>query len=261
MCNPMPIEYLGEIDGTKVKLEDVFGFVEAKIVTPDNLVVPLLPFKVNNETLHPMGSWIGVYFSEELKAVEKYGYKIELIKVYNFRKRDIFTSYIEYFYNIKKVAKGPLRLIAKMHLNQLYGYFGRRKTLIETKNIYKSELMEYYGNYTIFSEIDINKDISTLLMSSNLDYDLINEIKGYSNLDLITSFRNVKSHVGIAAAVTAYARIEMIEFKVLLDKLGIKLYYTDTDSFFGASANDSIRKVKNILNSFSYIYNEFINIL
>jgi DNA polymerase elongation subunit (family B) len=167
-----------------------------------------------------------------LKAVEKYGYKIELIKVYNFRKRDIFTNYIEFFYNIKKVAKGPLRLIAKMHLNQLYGYFGRRKTLIETKNIYKSELMEYYGNYTIFSEIDINKDISTILMSSNLDYDLINEIKGYSNLDLITSFRNVKSHVGIAAAVTAYARIEMLEFKILLDKLGIKLYYTDTDSFF-----------------------------
>jgi hypothetical protein len=119
-----------------------------------------------------------------------------------------------------------------MHLNQLYGYFGRRKTLIETKNIYKSELMEYYGNYTIFSEIDINKDISTILMSSNLDYDLINEIKSYSNLDLITSFRNVKSHVGIAAAVTAYARIEMLEFKILLDKLGIKLYYTDTDSFF-----------------------------
>lgn len=232
MCNPMPIEYLGEVEGTKVKLEDIFGFAEAQIVTPDNLDVPLLPFKVNNETLHPVGSWIGVYFSEELKAVEKYGYKIELIKVYNFRKRDIFTNYIEFFYNIKKVAKGPLRLIAKMHLNQLYGYFGRRKTLIETKNIYKSELMEYYGNYTIFSEIDINKDISTILMSSNLDYDLINEIKGYSNLDLITSFRNVKSHVGIAAAVTAYARIEMLEFKILLDKLGIKLYYTDTDSFF-----------------------------
>lgn len=26
-----------------------------------------------------------------------------------------------------------MRLIAKMHLNQLYGYFGRRKTLIEFK--------------------------------------------------------------------------------------------------------------------------------
>jgi len=42
-----------------------------------------------------------------------------------------------------------------MHLNQLYGYFGRRKTLIETKNVYKKDLIKYYGSYTIFSEINI----------------------------------------------------------------------------------------------------------
>jgi len=69
-------------------------------------------------------------------------------------------------------------------------------------------------------------------MSSNLDYDLINEIKDYNNSDLITSFRNVKSNVAIAAAVTSYARIEMIQYKILLAKLGLKLFYTDTDSIF-----------------------------
>lgn len=199
MCNPMPIEFLSESDGTKVKLENVFGFAEARITTPNQMEIPLLPLKHENETIHPLGSWVGVYFTEELKAVAKYGYKIELIKVYNFSKSNIFTRYIEYFYNIKKFAIGPLRLIAKMHLNQLYGYFGRRKTLIETKNVYKNDLMKYYSNYTIFSEISINDNISTILMSSNLDYNLINEIKDYTNVDLITNFRNVKSHVGIAA--------------------------------------------------------------
>ena len=64
-----------------------------------------------------------------------------------------------------------------MHLNTLYGYFGRRKTLIETKNVLKEDLSHYYGHYTIFSEININEEISTILMSTNLDYDLINEIK------------------------------------------------------------------------------------
>jgi hypothetical protein len=44
----------------------------------------------------------------------------------------------------------------------------------------------------------------------------------------MTSFRSVKAHVGIAAAVTSYARIEMLELKMLLIKLGIKLYYTDS---------------------------------
>lgn len=105
-----------------------------------------------------------------------------------------------------------------------------KKTLIETRNVYNHELIKYYGNYTIFSEIKINEEITTILMSSNLDYNIINEIKDYTNLT--TSFKNVKSHVGIAAAVTSYARIEMMELKMLLIKLGVKLYYTDTDSIF-----------------------------
>jgi hypothetical protein len=173
-----------------------------------------------------------MYFTEELKEVVKHGYKVELIKVYNFSKETIFTKYINYFYNIKKNATGALRLIAKLHLNTLYGYFGRRRTLIETKNVYNKDLMQYYGSHTIFSEIKINENISTILMSSNLDFDLINEINEETNLDLSSKFRSIKAHVGIAAAVTSYARIEMIKFKVSLAKLGLKLYYTDTDSIF-----------------------------
>jgi hypothetical protein len=227
MCNPMPIEFLNEVDGTNVNLQDVFGFAEAKITAPNNLEIPLLPFKLFNETIHPLGSWIGIYFTEELKAVAKYGYKIELIKVYNFSKSNIFTRYIEYFYRIKRNSTGALRVISKLHLNTFYGYFGRRKTLIETKNVYTNELMKYYGNYTIFSEIKINEHITTILMGVNLDFDLINEVKEDTTLDLITSFRNVKSNVAIAAAVTSYARIEMMKYKTLT---GIKLFYTDTDS-------------------------------
>jgi DNA polymerase elongation subunit (family B) len=167
-----------------------------------------------------------------LKTIVKYGYKVELIKVYNFSKTKIFNNYISFFYNIKKNSVGPLRFIAKMHLNQLYGYFGRKQTLIETRNVYNEELIKYYGSYTIFSEIKINENITTILMSSNLDYNLINEIKDYTDLNLVSNFRNIKSHVGIASAVTSYARIEMMELKMLLIKLGIKLYYTDTDSIF-----------------------------
>jgi len=102
MCNPMPLKFLGETIGSTVKLEDIFGFAEVRIITPDDIPIPLLPFKVDNETLHPLGSWIGIYFSEELKTIVKYGYKVELIKVYNFSKANIFNEYIKFFYNIKK---------------------------------------------------------------------------------------------------------------------------------------------------------------
>ena len=103
MCNNMPIEFIEELDGSKVKLDNVFGFVEARIITLDNIEIPLLPFKIFNETIHPLGSWIGIYLTEELKIISKYGYKVDLIKVYKFSKGDIFTKYIEYFYNIKKL--------------------------------------------------------------------------------------------------------------------------------------------------------------
>jgi hypothetical protein len=229
MCNPMPIEFLGESLGSEVRLEDVFGFAEAKITAPDDISVPLLPFKIFNETLHPLGTWIGIYFTEELKAAAKFGYKVDIIKVYHFSKADLFSKYIEYFYNIKMVSTGAMRFIAKMFLNQLYGYFGRRKTLIITKNVYKEDLNLYYGSYSVFSEIVINKDVRTILMSSNLDYDLINEIKSDLDIDLIYSFRKVKSNFAIAAAVTSYARIEMMKYKIIPN---LNVFYTDTDSIF-----------------------------
>jgi hypothetical protein len=197
MCKPMPVTFLGESYGPNIKLEEVFGFIEAKITTPKDLKYPLLAYKHNFETIHPSGSWVGVYFSEELKMVAKYGYQIEIVKVYHFSKEDLFTDYINYFYDIKKNSKGAERYIAKMHLNQLYGYFGRRKTLLETVNVYKKDLQKYYGKYTVYAEIDINKDISTLLISSNLDYDLLNEINYELKEPLKCNYRKVNSHVGV----------------------------------------------------------------
>jgi hypothetical protein len=167
-----------------------------------------------------------------LKEVVKHGYKVEIIKVYDLTKETIFNSFINHFYNTKIYAKGTVRFIAKKHLNQLYGYFSKKKTLIKTKNVFNKDLINCYGKYTIFGEIKINDNIITILMSSNMDYDLLNAIKEESNLDLSSNLKFVKSHVGIAAAVTYYARIEMIKFKVYLMKHGIKLYYTDTDSLF-----------------------------
>src|SRR6266702_2165714 len=56
MCNPMPIEFLSEKVGSNVNLENIFGFAEARITSPNNMEIPLLPFKIENETLHPLGS-------------------------------------------------------------------------------------------------------------------------------------------------------------------------------------------------------------
>ena len=70
-----------------------------------------------------------------MKAVKPLGYKFKFIEGYEFSKIDLFSSYVNHFYEQKRNTIGAVRFIAKMHLNHLYGNFGRRHDLLETKNI------------------------------------------------------------------------------------------------------------------------------
>ena len=115
-----------------------------------------------------------------------------------------------------------------MHLNQLYGIFGRKQELIETINVKNSDLAKYVSTRVIKSIIEINSEISTLLIINNINPDIMSEMNSNLKINLKNPFTNsVKSNVAIAAAVTAYARIHMIQFK-----LKYNVYYTDTDSIF-----------------------------
>lgn len=142
MLNDMPLNIDKQYsDMSNIKLEDFFGFCEAEITSPDNIINPLLPYKFNDKTIYPKGKWKATYFSEELKAVEKYGYKIKLISGYSFTRAKLFTDYINYFYDIKKNSTGSTKFIAKLHLNTLYGYFGRKQDLITTKVVLNNQLI------------------------------------------------------------------------------------------------------------------------
>lgn len=116
-----------------------------------------------------------------------------------------------------------------MHLNQLYGYFGRKQELIETKNITRDELTSYLNKHSITSIIEINDEIITILMSCNLDFYIINTLNTKYSLNIDSNFKKVKSNVALASAVTAYGRIERIKYKTMP---GYEVYYTDTDSIF-----------------------------
>ncbi len=231
MLQPMPHEMIKfHNDMSNIKLENFFGFCLCEVTTPKNIKIPLLPYKHNGKTIFPTGTFIGVYFSEELKEVIKHGYKVTLIKGYEFSKVYLFNDYVNHFYEIKKYSSGPERFIAKMHLNQIYGIFGRRKDLIQTINIYNTDLPKYFATSIIKTIIEINEEISTLLIHNNVDSDIVKELNAYFETDICSSYVEVKSNVAIAAAVTAYARIHMIPFKLLPG-----CTYTDTDSIFTTS--------------------------
>jgi hypothetical protein len=151
MLKPMPcnvIKYHPDLSNTKI--DNFFGFCLAEIITPTNIKKPLLPYKHEGRTIYPTGSWIGVYFSEELKAVQKYGYNINLINGYEFDKQYIFKDYIDHFYNKKKISEiegdYTKRYIAKLHLNLLYGIFGRKLNTITTINVKNEDIIKYVSS-------------------------------------------------------------------------------------------------------------------
>jgi hypothetical protein len=114
-----------------------------------------------------------------------------------------------------------------MHLNQLYGIFGRKHDLLETVNIYKEDLNQYICTRIIKAIIPINDKIITLLMHKNVNDDLIIKINSELDMELSSYQYLVKANVAIASAVTSYARIHMIPFKIEGSTI-----YTDTVSIF-----------------------------
>lgn len=229
MLNPMPYDLINPklVNLANRTLESFFGFAHAKINCPLNMQRPVLPFHYEGKTIYPVGNWEGVYFSEELKAVEKLGYKITLIKGYEFTKIDLFTKYVNTFYEIKRCSKGAEKMIAKLLLNNLYGYFGRKQINIQTQNIKNSELEPILLTKIVKSTSKINDEYSTVLSYTNINKNLLVKLNNELDSNIENFFSPIKSNVALAAAVTAYARIIMIPFKIDPNTL-----YTDTDSIF-----------------------------
>jgi hypothetical protein len=148
-----------------------------------------------------------------LKAVAKLGYQITLIKGYEFTKTDLFSNYVNHFYEIKKHSSGVERNMAKLQLNNLYGYFGRKQIGLITTNVKNSELTDIMSTRVVKSITPINSEYSTVLSYSNINHSLIEKL----NVDFhrIGSPQHyIMSNVALAAAVTSYARITMIPFKI-----------------------------------------------
>jgi len=228
MKNPMPLNLIkihkNMID---IKLENFFGYLKVEVTCPKTMLRPVLPFKFEGKTIYPTGNWIGIYFSEELKAVQMLGYQFKLIEGYEFSKANLFNNYVDHFFNIKKTSTGAQKAIAKLHLNGLYGYFGRRQDLIETVNVDNNSLPNYLSTRIVKELFKINDNYSTLLLSDNINHKVLRNLNMICESNIKSTNKIVMSNVAVAAAVTAYARIHMIYYKLLPGTV-----YTDTDSIF-----------------------------
>jgi len=204
-----------------------FGFFYCNIIAPDNLEHPIIQthVKTNNgiRTIAPLGQWSDMLFSGEMDNAIKFGYKFEILWGYTFERKNIFKDYVDFLYNfrLKYPKDDPLNLIAKLLLNSLYGRLGMDDNFNEFNVIHK----DYFADFE-------NKFLDNILGTVKLgDYILVefkNQIESSSS-----STHNVS--IGIASAITAYARIHMSQFK---NNPNLNLYYTDTDSIYTDSELD-----------------------
>lgn len=202
-------------------LSNLFGFIEAYVITPEGMNRPFLPLrdKKTNTLFFPTGDFVGVYYSEELKYAQGLGYKIVPIRGYLFEKKPSpFNNFITTLYEerVKANKRGDTAMgyVYKLFMNSLYGRFGIQAestiTIICDKRKYESMLYK--------------KNFSEAFKLSE-EYYLVSYISNKAH-GLDTDWNPPRiSAVQLSAAITACSRIFMYKFISRED-----CYYTDTDS-------------------------------
>lgn len=231
MLKEMPFKATRSLYGKEIDLNTFFGFVLVKVIAPKDLLRPVLIHQHEGRTIHPVGEWYGVYFSVEIKAAMAFGYKFEPVKGIEFTKAILFSDYVKHFYQIKKDNDGgPLRFISKLHLNSLYGTFGRSKTTTTTLLVDSNTLSVLVDHKVVRNIVPLAEDKILVIVENGYTRDVLES----SGLDIENRFKGftypVKSNVAIASAITAYARIHMMQFKK-----DDGICYTDTDSVYTTS--------------------------
>jgi hypothetical protein len=137
--------------------------------------------------------------------------------------------------------------MAKLQLNNLYGYFGRKQINIQTDNIKNDNLNLYILSRIVKSITPINDNYSTILSYTNINHKMLEQLNNELHSDIKGYQSLIKSNVAIAAAVTSYARVVMIPFKIDPNTL-----CTDTDSIFITKPIDSLLKMESDCYSIYY---------
>lgn len=223
--NPMPVGPGFFSDETNLNI--IYGFAEAEVTTYLSKRAIVGVTNELGEFTFPTGTFKGVFYSEELKELLKYDTKanIKILNAVLFKKEfSLFKKYIDYLYKMKSNSTGVRRLIAKLLLNSLYGKFGMKKLILESKICTKNEIEILDKNKNIKFIIPINDDAFIATYSNEHYPDLFKEHK-----DIIELSRQYISHsnTAIASATTATSRIKLNE---LLHLPGLNVYYFDTDS-------------------------------
>mgnify|MGYP001626208401 CR=1 FL=1 len=190
----------------------------------------------------PIGEFNVVLTHPEIE----YGLKHDLIEdIYDFsiyKKDDLFSNYVMYFYNKKKNPESPIhRNIYKLLMNSLYGKFGQLNEEWEKIGTVQGEKYKRYeeidesGNlrkYMIF-----NEDLYVLKgekISSHSNIAIPAMISGYGRMYLWENMRKAGlEHVLYVDTDSIHSDIDLSGVLSIGDNLGqFKLEYTGPEEFY-----------------------------
>lgn len=237
--NPKSLfEFTGDIETALDKYE---GVATIKINVPDDLKIPVLPYRVNKiegvnngKIIYPTGIFWGCWNFPEIRKALKMGCKILQVDkiICGKRIKSPFKNYIETLYKerlIKKEKNDKTESITKLYLNSCYGKFGQ--TDYENRIITLKEADEIQKQK--------EKDLKRMVLAGEISREKANEIVRNSVYDIIfykgESFAKLKtdskrSKVNLlcfASYITSYARVEIYNW---YEKCNFNIYYSDTDS-------------------------------
>lgn len=207
-------------DLSKMRLENMFGFIKAFVICPSGMKRPFLPYRKDGGTLiFPTGKFVDVYFTEELKYATSLGYLVYPISGYLFEKMESpFKAYVFSMSESRNEAKAEghdaLAYVYKILMNSLYGRFGINPqcTMTEICDEIRLQYLTRLDGFIDYNKLDENVFIAKYKI--NIDGKPSEHWQPPSN-----------SAIQISAAITAYARICMYPYVSRPD-----CYYTDTDS-------------------------------
>lgn len=193
------------------------GFYWVKVKS-HNFKIPILchKSKVNDRLMFTNGEFEGLYWWEELILFENNGGEILEIKYGMIYENNgvILKNFVEKFTEMRNEDYAG-NVIGKIIINSLFGRFGMSSKTIETKIINKNDYKDY-KNLEILKETHINNIIILSIYKKSAS-------------------KWVNSNVGLAAAITAKARIKLWNAFNAVENCGHRILYTDTDSLFVAS--------------------------
>jgi hypothetical protein len=223
-----PIRPLSKEPITGLTVDDIkAALAEGKFVVADLDIIIHEPFLAVKRTklLFPVGGISNAYMTspeiEYLLSSPDVGEIVRVNSAMVYEQEQIFSSYVDYFYQLKSESKTPvMRELSKLFLNSLYGKFGQRQNGdISLDTSPENDIISQENNIGSWFVIEGEEKHKIMRIGDK-----------FYRVEPQLPTPGKQSSPIISSAVTSYARIYLWH---LMKCCGVEnVYYCDTDSIF-----------------------------